>query len=110
MIRRLEVDYREDARNDLADIFKHIAEASGSPEVALKFVLRIEDRCQSIGNAPRGGRSRDDIVPGLRTVPFEHSAIIAYVVDNDLVHIVNIFYGGRDYETLVRDGGSSEPS
>ncbi|RWM92906.1 MAG: type II toxin-antitoxin system RelE/ParE family toxin [Mesorhizobium sp.] len=49
-------------------------------------------------------------MPGLRTVPFEHSAIIAYVVEGDLVRIVNIFYGGRDYETLMRDGGSSDPS
>jgi toxin ParE1/3/4 len=110
MIQRLEVEYREDARNDLANIFRHIVDASGSPDVALKFVLRIEDRCQSIGNAPRGGRSRDDILPGLRTVPFEHSAVIAYIVDHNFVRIVNIFYGGRDYETLMRDGGSSEPS
>ncbi|MER8526452.1 MULTISPECIES: type II toxin-antitoxin system RelE/ParE family toxin [unclassified Mesorhizobium] len=110
MIQRLEVDYRETARNDLADIFKHIIEAGGNPDIALKFVLRIEDRCRSIGNAPRGGRPRDDIAPGLRTVPFEHSAIIAYVVSDDLVRIVNIFYGGRDYETLMRDGGSSNPS
>ncbi|MER8749335.1 type II toxin-antitoxin system RelE/ParE family toxin [Mesorhizobium sp. M1050] len=110
MIRRLEVEYREDARNDLANIFRHVVEASGSPDVALKFVLRIEDRCQSIGNAPRGGRSRDDILPGLRTVPFEHSAVIAYIVDDNFVRIVSVFYGGRDYETLMRDGGSREPS
>ncbi|MER8978553.1 MULTISPECIES: type II toxin-antitoxin system RelE/ParE family toxin [unclassified Mesorhizobium] len=110
MIRRLEVEYREDARNDLANIFRHIVEANGSPDVALKFVLRIEDRCQSIGNAPRGGRSRDDILPGLRTVPFEHSAVIAYIIDDNFVRIVNIFHGGRDYETLMREGGSSEPS
>ena len=110
MIRRPEVEYRESASDDLTNIFTHIAEATGSPDVALRFVLRIEDRCQSIGNAPRGGRSRDDIVPGLRTVPFEHSAVIAYIVEDDLVRIVNIFYGGRDYETLMRDGGSNEPS
>lgn len=110
MIRRLKVEYRESASGDLAAIFRHIAEASGSPDIALKFVLRIEDRCQNIGNAPRGGRPRDDIAPGLRTVPFEHSAVIAYLVSDDLVRIVNIFYGGRDYETLMRDDGPSEPS
>ena len=110
MIRRLEVEYRESARDDLANIFRHIVEVGGNPGTALKFVLRIEDRCQSIGNAPRGGRSRDDILPGLRTVPFEHSAVIAYIIEDDLVRIVNIFYGGRDYETLMRDGGSGEPS
>jgi toxin ParE1/3/4 len=32
------------------------------------------------------------------------------VIENDVISIVNIFYGGRDYETLMRDGGSSEPS
>jgi toxin ParE1/3/4 len=110
MIRRLEVEYRESASNDLADIFRYLVEASGSPDVARNFVLRIEGRCQNIGNAPRGGRSRDDIVPGLRTVPFEHSAVIAYVIEGDVVRIVNIFYGGRDYETLMRDGGSSDAS
>ncbi|WP_367185540.1 type II toxin-antitoxin system RelE/ParE family toxin [Mesorhizobium ventifaucium] len=56
MIRRLEVEYRESASFDLAAIFRHIAEASGSADIALKFVLRLEDRCQNIGNAPRGGR------------------------------------------------------
>ncbi|MBZ9807946.1 type II toxin-antitoxin system RelE/ParE family toxin [Mesorhizobium sp. BR1-1-9] len=110
MIRRLEVEYRESANNDLANIFKHIVEAGGNPDVALRFVLRIEDRCHNIGNAPRGGRSRDDMAPGLRTVPFEHSAVIAYVIESDVISIVNIFYGGRDYETLMRDGGSSDPS
>ncbi|WP_181181690.1 type II toxin-antitoxin system RelE/ParE family toxin [Mesorhizobium sp. B3-1-6] len=110
MIQRLEVEYSQSARDDLANIFRHIVEASGNPHVALKFVLRIEDRCQNIGNAPRGGRTRDDIVLGLRTVPFEHSAVIIYVVESDVVRIINIFYGGRDYETLIRDGGSSAPS
>ncbi|WP_217568679.1 type II toxin-antitoxin system RelE/ParE family toxin [Mesorhizobium sp. GbtcB19] len=107
MIHRLEVEYRQSARDDLANIFKHIAEASGNPQVALKFVLRIEDRCQSIGNAPRGGRLRDDIAPGLRTVPFEHSAVIAYVSEGDAVYVVNIFYGGRDFEALMRGGDPS---
>ena len=41
-------------------------------------------------------------------VPFEHSAVIVYVIADDLVHIVSIFYGGRDYEALMRDSG--EPS
>ncbi|MBZ9895134.1 type II toxin-antitoxin system RelE/ParE family toxin [Mesorhizobium sp. BR1-1-6] len=106
MIRRLEVEYRESARDDLTNIFRYIVESGGSPNAALRFVLRIEDRCQNIGNAPRGDRLRDDIVPGLRTVPFEHSAVIAYIIESDIIRIVNIFCGGRDYETLMRDGGS----
>ena len=49
---------------------------------------------------PRGGVSRDDLEQELRTVPFEHSAIIAYKVEPNLVRITNIFYGGRDYEAF----------
>ncbi|RWB06674.1 MAG: type II toxin-antitoxin system RelE/ParE family toxin [Mesorhizobium sp.] len=79
MIQPLKVEYGESARTDPADIFRHIVNAGGSPDDALKLTLRIEGRCQSIGDAPRGGRSRDDIVQGLRTVPFEHSAIIEFI-------------------------------
>jgi toxin ParE1/3/4 len=103
MIQRLEFEYRQSARNDLADIFNFIVDGGASPEVALDFVLRIEDRCQKIGDAPRGGRSRDDLLPGLRTVPFERSAVIAYIIVDDWVFITNVFYGGRDFETLLRD-------
>ncbi|WP_157357781.1 type II toxin-antitoxin system RelE/ParE family toxin [Mesorhizobium metallidurans] len=110
MIQRLAVVLSEKAITDLEAIAAYILESSGSENIASSFVDRIRDRCQSIGNAPRGGRSRDDIVPGLRAVPFEHSAVIAYTVDDDLVHIVNIFYGGRDYEALMRDAGPSDPS
>ncbi|TGQ41981.1 MULTISPECIES: type II toxin-antitoxin system RelE/ParE family toxin [unclassified Mesorhizobium] len=110
MIQRLAVVLSEGALADLESIAAYVLDRSGSEGVANNFIDRIKVRCGSIGNAPRGDRSRDDIVPGLRTVPFEHSAIIAYIVDDDLVRIVNIFYGGRDYETLMRDGGSSEAS
>ncbi|AZN99536.1 type II toxin-antitoxin system RelE/ParE family toxin [Mesorhizobium sp. M9A.F.Ca.ET.002.03.1.2] len=110
MIQRLAVVLSEGAIADLDSIVTHILDRGGSESVANSFVDRIKVRCGNIGNAPRGGRMRNDIVPGLRTVPFEHSAVIAYIVDDNFVHIVNIFYGGRDYETLMRDGGSSEAS
>nr|WP_260682893.1 type II toxin-antitoxin system RelE/ParE family toxin [Rhizobium laguerreae] len=64
-------------------------------------------RCRKIGDAPNGGRPRDDLAPGLRTVPFEHSAVIAYHV-TDAVEIVNVFYGGRDYEALLRAGDDED--
>lgn len=60
-------------------------------------------RCRKIGDAPNGGRPRDDLEPGLRTVPFERTAIVAYRV-TDNVEITNVFYGGRDYEALYHAG------
>ena len=66
-------------------------------------VIGQQARALRIGDAPHGGRSRDDLAPGLRTVPFEASAVIAYRV-GAAVEIANVFYGGRDYEALYRDG------
>ena len=101
MIKRLDVSWDESARSDLQSIFDYIAGASQNFDIALKFVSRIEARCEKIGSAPSGGRPRDDILPGLRIVPFEHSTVILYVVENDRVRITNIFYGGREYEALL---------
>jgi toxin ParE1/3/4 len=99
-MKRLPVVLREEAISDLLEIYSYIAEQSGLPEQAWRFIERIRARCESIGNVPHGGRSRDDLAPGLRTVPFERSTVIAYVVEDDSVRVTNIFYGGRDYEAL----------
>lgn len=101
-MRRLRVRYRPEAYADLENIFHYVLRASGSQVTARRFVTRIRNRCNRIGNVPRGGRPRDDLELGLRTVPFEHSAVIAYKVEDGAVRIVNIFFGGRDYEALFR--------
>ena len=54
------------------------------------------------------GRPRDDLEPGLRTIPFERSAVIAYKVEDDRVRIGNVFYGGRNFEALYRGGVPSD--
>jgi|SRR5580698_950621 toxin ParE1/3/4 len=108
-MRQLKVILREEAAADLADIYIHIARVSGSPATAIGFVRRIKARCQRVGMVPMGGVARDDLQPGLRTVPFEHSAVIAYVVEDEQVSITNVFYGGRDYEALDRGAEPGEP-
>ena len=100
---RLPVILREEAITDLTDIYDFLADQSRSPEVAWTFVRRIGARCHSIGDAPHGGRPRDELHPGLRTVPFERSAVVACVVEDDIVRITNIFYGGGDYGALLGD-------
>ena len=86
----------------LPTIFKYVWDVSKSADAALRFVRRIRERCKRIGDAPHSGRPRDDLDNGLRTVPFEKSAVIAYRIEGDCVWITNIFYGGRDFEALYR--------
>src|SRR5579864_1328046 len=101
-MRRLKVRYRPEALADLEDIFRLILRLSASRVTAQRFVNRIRDRCHKIGGAPNAGRPRDDLEPGLRTVPFERRAVITYLVESGCVRITNVFYGGRDYEALYR--------
>ncbi|MCV3766079.1 type II toxin-antitoxin system RelE/ParE family toxin [Rhizobium sp. TRM95796] len=107
-MQRLDVAYRPQAINDLKAIHFAIAEASQSYAVADRFVNRIMARCRKIGDAPHGGRKRDDLVVGLRSVPFERSAIITYTVTEDRVEISNIFFSRRDYEALYRAQSKDE--
>jgi toxin ParE1/3/4 len=101
-MRALEVILREDAISDLQELLGYIA-AQGVPRSALGYIRRIRARCDAIGLAPLGGTPRDDLQQGLRTVGFERRIVIAYVIQEDQVHITNVFYGGRDLETIYRD-------
>lgn len=47
---------------------------------------------------PRRGTPRDEIMPGLRSIPFERRATIFYRVGEEEVEIVHILYRGRDIE------------
>jgi toxin ParE1/3/4 len=102
VIRRLDVLWDDGARADLQAIFDYVAEASQNFHTAFKFVTRIEARCEKIGDIPHIGTARNDILPGLRIVPFERSAVILYMLEANRIRITNIFYGGRDYEALMR--------
>ena len=106
-MRRTRVEYRPEAIADLKAIYRAVALASQSHRVASQFVQRMTARCRRIGDAPNGGRPRNDLSESLRTVPFEHSAVIAYRVGKT-VEILNVFYGGRDYEALYRNDDQAE--
>lgn len=102
MIPQLDVFIDKSAEDDLFDIWQFIAESNASDVTADKFIARIKIRCEKIGDVPYIGTARDDILPGLRMVPFERSAVVLYMVEPDRIRITNIFYGGRDYEALMR--------
>lgn len=90
------------ALTDLESIYLYILDKSGNAAVAAGFTDRIIDRAERIGDVPHGGAPRPDLGEGLRLVPFERSAVIIYRVAGEIVEITNVFYGGRDYEALMR--------
>jgi hypothetical protein len=36
--------------------------------------------------------------------------VIAFAVEAELVAIIGVFYGGQDYEAILRDDAGREPS
>lgn len=95
------VVFRPTAEDDLINLYDYIAEHGGR-KAAGDYIDRIEALCLSLRQAPLRGTPRDDIKPGLRIIGFERRAVIAFRVVRSEVVIVRIFYGGRDYERILR--------
>jgi toxin ParE1/3/4 len=68
-------------------------------------VVSIEDRCESLIAFPDQGRSRDDLGPGIKILPYAGAAVIAYRFLNWRIEIVRVFAGGRDYESALKAEG-----
>ena len=100
--KRYEVVFRPLAETDLLQLYDYIADASGAA-VAAGYIERIEAACSSLETFPERGTRRDDIRPGLRIIGFERRVTIVFQVLEREVVIVRIFYGGRDYERLLRN-------
>ena len=101
-MQRLPVLYHHEAGADLDNIFIYLVEQGASSSTARSFVGRIKARCEGIGDVARGFPARPDLGPGVRIAPFEHSAVILYRVSDEAVEIFRVFYGGRDYEAIMR--------
>ena len=95
---------RPAAVRDLDRLYDFIVREAG-PATASGYVGRILAHCEGLGDFPERGIARDDIRPGLRVTGFERRVAIAFTFDAEVVRIGRIFYGGRDYEALLRAPG-----
>ncbi len=102
-MKNYDVSLSPDAIQDLTNIYHFIAKKSGYPEVALGYIEKLRDRCYTLQSAPIRGQRRDDIRPNLRILGIAKKAIAAFEVDEtqQMVTILNIFYGGEDYEAIM---------
>lgn len=95
------VVYSPQARQQLTDLYLWIAKASGFPDRAQAFVSEVIESCDGLANFPMRGVARDDLRPGLRVVGFHRRVTIAFAITEETVEILGVYYGGRDYETLL---------
>ena len=103
-----EVYLTPDAIQDLTNIYEYIAAKSGLPEVAWAYIEKLRQKCHDLKTIPLIGQQRNDLRKNLRIIAIDKKAIAAFEVieDKQIVTILNIFYGGRDYEAIM---GSETP-
>jgi toxin ParE1/3/4 len=88
-----------EAETDQETIAEYIARDSVT--TALKFVHELREKCLALAEAPRGY----PLVPryerhGIRRRPFG-SYLIFYRVGAQVIDVVHILHGARDYERLL---------
>lgn len=98
---RYAVEYRPEAMENLLEVAAYVFDLSQNVETTEAYIGRIYARCEKIGDAPFGGVARDDLGAGVRMAVFEKSVVILYTIVKNAVWITNIFFGSRDYATLV---------
>jgi toxin ParE1/3/4 len=90
------------AQVHLGNLYAYIAERGGE-ERAERFISGIIDFCKGFSTFPERGTKRDDIRKNLRTIGYSGRATIAFSVQDDRVIIHGVFYGGQDYDSVMRD-------
>lgn len=94
------VIYAPEAQRHLTELYNWIAEVS-YPDRAERFVSAILDFCNGLASSPFIGTARAGIRPGMQTTGFRRRATIAFAVTDTTVEILGVYYGGRDYESLL---------
>lgn len=94
--------FTPEARDQLDSLHAYISTAADA-EIASRFVGGIIDHIATLTDFPNRGTPRDDIRVGLRTLPWRRRVTIAFMAEKIEVVVIGIFYGGRDFESLLRD-------
>ncbi|PRH86301.1 hypothetical protein C5L14_18900 [Labrys okinawensis] len=97
-----QVKFTPRAERHLRDLQHYIAAEAG-PQTAGRYIERVIDYCLRLETFPLRGTQRDDLRAGLRVLGFERRVAIAFSVEDAVVVVHGIFYGGQDFERLWRD-------
>jgi toxin ParE1/3/4 len=87
------------AKYDLVEIWRYIAEGSGNPEVAERFVRTLYKDFQFLSGNVLGGRARADLREGLRSFP-AGEYVIFYRLAGKSILILRVLQGSRNMKAL----------
>lgn len=95
------VVFTPEAEDHLNDLYRYIADAA-APQIAAGYVDKVITYCEGLAEFPHRGLARDDIRAGLRITSYKKRTVVAFAVLDDVVAIIGIFHGRRDYEAILR--------
>ncbi len=93
-----EVVFSRVAERDLEEIGDFIA--GENPVRAVTFVREIRARCEKIALAPRAAPLQEQLLPGVRMVPYGNYLIFYRVIESS-VRIERILHGARNITSLL---------
>lgn len=88
-----------DARADLSDIWDYYAGVA-SRRTADNIIRAIGDMARLIEDQPYGGRARNEIRPGLRSLAAAPHVIFYRIPEGEAAQIVRVLDGRRDIEAI----------
>ncbi len=94
----------EPAIQDIEDIADYLASQTGL-EQAERFLSKLDAKFVRITQFPNLGRSRNEILPGLRSLSMD-SYLILYTATGARVDILRVVSGYRDLSGLFTDDES----
>ena len=90
-----------EARSDLSEIWAYYQRAAGR-QAADKIVREINAAVMLLEEYPLGGRSREELRPGLRSIAAPPH-VLFYRVRRAVPEIVRVLDGRRDIEEIFSD-------
>ncbi len=89
------------ASQDIEAIADYLATQSNLT-IAERFLSGIDSTFQQIAQFPQMGRKRDELYPGLRSLPYQQY-LIFYRLLNEEIEVFRVVSGYRDLTALFQD-------
>lgn len=93
--------WSEKAAADVAQISERIAR--DNPNAALRWLDDIFNACQRAADFHEIGPARDELAPGLRSIPIGNYVLFYRAVGEDLVLIVRVYHGAQDLPRVFEE-------
>ena len=95
---RRAIIWSPEAEQDLFDIYQYL-EGEASARTAEEYLRKIRLTCERIRTRPLSGRTRNELMPGLRSVlvlPY----VVFYRAAGSAVEIARVLHGRRDLDAI----------